>query len=635
LPRIETLIILLALGCTAWGKWLKLGQMNPPGTAYELVLVVLPDLVFFGLVFVLIRALYLLRPTRGMARIGLSLSSLVAVWAVLNVGWLIESGVQLQPGIVMLLVRNAAQWWPFVKAHILGRLPYSIALGALLAAGTGAFAWSFARPRPPEPRWARRLGLLLAWVAVTAASLGANLLASGKLITRFESQVLAFSSHQYAIRSLITGPVGSDEPAGPGREIPRAGQRRIVAPRGDFDPPNVVLVVMESVSHSATSLGGQAEDLTPTLRSLAEQGTEFVSTHVVVSHTTKALWAIHTGMYPAVQDNHVEAVLVDPPYEALPSILARAGYRSGFFQMSKGSFECAPGLCKNLGFDWAWNRENLQDPSAYLGYLAGDDFRMIEPAFEWATAQDGPFLLTFMTSAAHDPYLVPQWYAQPKDDPYEAYLQAVRYTDAFLRAVCDKLEALGLADNTILCVLGDHGTSFRPQAGKGTGRWWPYEEVIRVPWIIRWPGHVAAGRRIERPCSQLDVTPTLLALMGYDISGAGFDGCDAFGPQRPRRKLYFSSWYADSPLGYVLDGRKSVYLPYLDKAFEYDLVSDPQERNPRQLPVGQAQSLKRELLDWQGRSRFHFAPKRLKRQLLYKHWQAVCAGDQAWAYYVP
>ena len=88
------------------------------------------------------------------------------------------------------------------------------------------------------------------------------------------------------------------------------------------------------------------------------------------------------------------------PYESLATILGRTGYRTAFFEMSKGNFECAPGFFSNMGFDWAWFRENLEDPSAYIGYLGGDDCRMIEPAFEWIKAGARPFFLLMITSVA-------------------------------------------------------------------------------------------------------------------------------------------------------------------------------------------------------------------------------------------
>ncbi|MFC1676769.1 sulfatase [Planctomycetota bacterium] len=340
-----------------------------------------------------------------------------------------------------------------------------------------------------------------------------------------------------------------------------------------------------------------------------------------------------TSTSPIIQTDCVETVPAEKPYESLASILTRAGYRSGFFEMSKGNFECAPGLFSNLGFDWAWFRENLQDPSAYIGYMGGDDCRLIKPALDWIGEKDQPFLLMVITSIAHDPFEVPDWFEKPKENLNDRYLQTVRYTDHFLEQLCQKLKENGLDKNTILCVLGDHGTSFRAQKSKG--RWVPYEEVIRVPWVIRWPGHLDAGYTVEWPCSQIDVTPTILKLIGFDITNAGFEGFDAMVKPVDKRRFYFSSLLSESPTGFVEDNMKIVYWPYLDKVFQYDLNIDPNEENPRVVSVEQAKKIKDDIMNWQEKTQIVIDARRQTRQLMYSHWKTFSAGSSAWAYYVP
>ena len=172
--------------------------------------------------------------------------------------------------------------------------------------------------------------------------------------------------------------------------VPRVGERKVRMPMMTAgDRPNVVLVFLESYAYSATSLGDGEADTTPFLARMAQEGVEFRQTRVLVSHTTKALWSTLTSTTPEIEANYAESVPVEQGYEGLCSLLRRAGYRSAFFKMGKGSFESAASLCRNLGYDWAWFRENLEDPSAHLGYLAGDDMRMVGPAFEWVDGGEG------------------------------------------------------------------------------------------------------------------------------------------------------------------------------------------------------------------------------------------------------
>jgi arylsulfatase A-like enzyme len=241
-------------------------------------------------------------------------------------------------------------------------------------------------------------------------------------------------------------------------------------------------------------------------------------------------------------------------------------------------------------------------------------------------------LLTFITTVTHEPYNVPEWFDEPKEGEYERYLQALNYSDYFIEDFLKQLSARGLDKNTLICLIGDHGTCFRSDTNKT--RWNPYEEVVRVPWIINWPGHIDPGQKIQWPCSQLDVTPTILSLIGFDITKAGFDGKDALIPSDNNRRLFFSSWYPNSPMGFKEGDRKVVYWPYTDKLFEYDLAQDPQEERPSEITSREKKDvIKKEIYTWKSESQIYFAPKRYTEQLLYSHWQTFSLGNYAWAFY--
>ena len=447
------------------------------------------------------------------------------------------------------------------------------------------------------------------------------------------SEALGFSSNWYALVTSVTKFGRKEHFEVQTRNIPRVGQRQVGVPNNSSGQlPNVVLVLLESFSYSVTSLGNPYIETTPNLLRLSSEGVKFQLTRCPVSHTTKAFWAVLTSSTPVINSDYVEAIPNEDRYEGLPSILKRVGYRSAFFEVSKGTFECAPGFFYNLDFDWAWFRENLEDPSAYLGYVGGDDCRMLEPAFDWVSENSQPFLLMMASSVSHDPYDVPQWFEKAKSEPYEKYLQSIRYTDYFLGQLCKILKERNLEENTIVCVLGDHGTSFKTK--KAYGRWIPNEEVIRIPWVIKWPKHVRAGQIIDWPCSQLDVTPTILNLIGFDTTKAGFEGQDAFVPSKPNRRFYFSSWFENSPLGYLEGNRKVIYWPYTDKVFEYNLDTDPEEQNPQTLSFEDMKQVKHDILQWEKKSQIFLDAKRHTTDFLFSHWQTFSAGRFARAYYV-
>jgi hypothetical protein len=77
--------------------------------------------------------------------------------------------------------------------------------------------------------------------------------------------------------------------------------------------------------------------------------------------------------------------------------------------------------------------------------------------------------------------------------------------------VLDWLDTNGLADNTVVFVFGDHGT------GMPRSKRWVYDSGIRVPLLIRWPGHIAANLLRDDLVSFIDFAPTVLALAGVDV----------------------------------------------------------------------------------------------------------------------
>jgi arylsulfatase A-like enzyme len=89
--------------------------------------------------------------------------------------------------------------------------------------------------------------------------------------------------------------------------------------------------------------------------------------------------------------------------------------------------------------------------------------------------------------------------------------------------------------------------------------------------------NVKRGRKINLPVSNLDVTPMLLNIMGFDISRGTFDGVNALGKISPNRKIYFSTWMDNGPTGYICGQKKLIYDPTNELVIKFDLSQDPAE----------------------------------------------------------
>ena len=189
-----------------------------------------------------------------------------------------------------------------------------------------------------------------------------------------------------------------------------------------------------------------------------------------------------------------------------------------------------------------------------------------EQTMEFLTRhRDGPFLCVAGFYSPHDPWVAPQEFLDLYDPaaltlpPFPPALDARRgpqhFSDDELRSarhgyyamvsevdhhvgrILDRLDGLGIADNTIVVFTSDHGEWLGEHLRYGKG--YPgHDAVTRVPLLIRWPGGARAGGYCPRVVEALDVVPTLLeaaaiqrpdALQGSsllaDLRGEEGDGC--------------------------------------------------------------------------------------------------------------
>jgi choline-sulfatase len=245
-------------------------------------------------------------------------------------------------------------------------------------------------------------------------------------------------------------------------------------------------------------------------------------------------------------------------------------------------------------------------------------------AIQWLHRRAGekdprPFALTVSFMHPHDPYQAPRpfwdWYDgveidAPRDDgrppaardafgqrmyrlydrgeitvdrnqvlrARRAYYGMLGYCDSLLGRLLERLEVLGLRDDTLVVVTSDHGDMLGER-----GLWYKmvfFERAIRVPLVCAGPG-LPAGRRVSAPVSHLDLMPTFTAIAG---GAAACDGrsllpllADETGAAREVVGEYMAEGY-DHPLVMLRREHWKFIHSEAEGSFLYDLAADPQER---------------------------------------------------------
>jgi arylsulfatase A-like enzyme len=100
------------------------------------------------------------------------------------------------------------------------------------------------------------------------------------------------------------------------------------------------------------------------------------------------------------------------------------------------------------------------------------------------------------------------------------YYAFVSEVDEWTGRIIDKLEELGLSDNTLVIFTSDHGEMLGAHGMRG--KFCFYEESVRVPLILRYPGGIEGGQRIDMPVSTMNLFPTIMEYAG--IPGMESDG---------------------------------------------------------------------------------------------------------------
>lgn len=281
-------------------------------------------------------------------------------------------------------------------------------------------------------------------------------------------------------------------------------------------PPNILLIVSED---NGPELGcyGDPHARTPNLDRLASEGIRFDRAFVPQAGCSQSRASFLTGLYP---HQHGQIGLAtwnfrlyreDTPN--LPRSLKAAGYRAGIV----GKLHINP--AEAFPFDFHeitkanFKRENLPDYAKH--------------AASFINAGDEPFFLSVNYPDPHDPWVRqagglpknPQTGKDVKAMPYMGidppawremiadYYNCLSRMDTLVGDLLAALKKSGKAENTIVVYLGDHGADmFR---GKRTC----FEGGVRIPFMLRWPGHVKPQVRNEL-VSTIDLMPTLLAAAG-------------------------------------------------------------------------------------------------------------------------
>jgi arylsulfatase A-like enzyme len=385
--------------------------------------------------------------------------------------------------------------------------------------------------------------------------------------------------------------------------------------------PNILFILADDLGYADVSCYGRRDFTTPNIDRIAAEGVRLTQAYANSAVCTGSRVALITGRYQYRLAVGLEEPLssriprklgLPPNHPTLPSMLKKAGYRCALIgKWHLGRLpEFGPlqsGYDYFYGFrsgavdyfthkfgppagdtDDLWEGDAKVRQPGYLTDLLGN--RAVDIVESYAKAGE-PFLISLHFSAPHWPWEAPGDEVEAQrlrslfhydGGTQRTYQRMVQQMDLQIGRVMQALDVFGAAPNTIVIFTSDNGGERYSDTWPFTGRKTELlEGGLRVPSMIRWPGHIPCGVASEQVTIGMDWVPTLLAAAGvspvpaYPSDGIDFMPLLAPGAAPQPRQLFWRYKLHDQQA--ARDGNWK-YLKIRDNTFLFDVVQDPMER---------------------------------------------------------
>jgi len=328
--------------------------------------------------------------------------------------------------------------------------------------------------------------------------------------------------------------------------------------------PNLVFVLTDQWRAQAFGYAGDANVRTPHLDALAGRSVRFENAVSVCPVCTPHRAALLTGRYPTSTGMFLNDLYLPARELCMAEIFAGAGYETGYIGKwhldGHGRASYIPPE-RRQGFDY-WKVLECTHDYNHSCYYAGDDptkrvWDGYDAYAQTADAQaylrdrakaDRPFLLFVGFGGPHFPHdnapaelkalyppdgitlrpNVPEPMADKARQELQGYYAHCTAIDSCVGKLLETLEETHLDRNTIFVFTSDHGDMFGSQGKRPRRKQVPWDESVRIPFLLRWPALHEGGRTVRTPIGSTDILPSLLALAGIDIpdtvEGEDFSG---------------------------------------------------------------------------------------------------------------
>jgi arylsulfatase A-like enzyme len=311
-------------------------------------------------------------------------------------------------------------------------------------------------------------------------------------------------------------------------------------------PRGVILISVDTLRADHLQTYGYRRPTSPNLDSLAADGVVFSRTYASSPWTLPSHVSLLTSLFNINHGVHRPTDRMDDSLVTLTEVLRQNGFSTSAI---------TGGTLVSYLYGFSRGFDTYKEGDGAMDYNNSAEL-VARSAAEWLeNNKDNDFFLFLHTYQVHTPYDAPSPYGAMFLDPDAVWKRAhttelfagkksifkelpdaerrnmiglydaeIRYTDeALLKPLVEKLKALGLYDDTMIIFTSDHGEEFFEHGSWDHGIQL-YDESIRVPLVIKFPGSRFQGKRVESVVRGVDVMPTVLEEMEIEAGRLKLDG---------------------------------------------------------------------------------------------------------------
>ncbi len=281
--------------------------------------------------------------------------------------------------------------------------------------------------------------------------------------------------------------------------------------------PNVVLVLLESWSGRQIDALGSSNGLTPCFDQLASEGILFTNCYANGTRSSYGMAATLCSFPSLPGRSAMTRYQAEHPFVAISELLHKRGYFNGFAYGGDLLFDNLEGFFTTKQYDRFWSEDYFGTENIFAKWGIPDHV-VFDRTIPIVDSLPRPFQLTIFTLSNHEPFDLPDSSLQIYEDRSDRSRSgnALHYADYALGRFMDSMSRKPMFDSTLFVLVADH-THYAPSTLH------IHPSNFHIPLLIYSPALIGSeGRRIDKVCSQVDLLPTLMSLLGEDYTHASW-----------------------------------------------------------------------------------------------------------------